>query len=329
MRLVRDPESAAGVDQPERRAGRQGEPAGGADRRRDVRDERPCVEDVRRAEGVEPEQVQVRRGDRAPRRLGEVRGVHPELAGPVVADEADPLEPGVLRDRRPQQDRLDPARVRRDRLEACQLAGRLDGDRADPGRDRRGELVVALARAGHHDPIRGDPRPARGHQLAAGGDIGPEPQPAEELDDREGRVRLDRVGEVDPRRQDGLERRHLALDDVEVVDVERRPEVRRQVLRRRARRAAPRGGSRCAPAADRDAAGRRARGSSEGAFERDPRRGPGVAILDQQRDRRRTARAAPRTAPWRTRDPGMTTASGGTASGASDVPSRIRPRTRS
>ncbi len=131
--------------------------------------------------------------------VGEVRGVHPELAGPVVADEADPFEPGLLRDGCPQEDRLDPAHGRRDRLEACQFAGRLHGDRADPGRDRRGELVVALARAGHHDPIRVDPRPARGLQLAAGGDVGPEPQPAEELDDREGRVRLDRVGQVDPR----------------------------------------------------------------------------------------------------------------------------------
>ena len=258
-----------------------GQTAGGADRRRDVRDERSCVEDVRRPEGVEPEQIQVRRGGRATRRLGEVRGVHPELAGPVVADEADPFEPGLLGDRCPQEDRLDPARGRRDPLEACQLTGRLDGDRADPGRDSRRQFDVALARTGHHDPIRGDPRLSRGHQLAAGGNVGPEPQTTQEFDDREGRVRLDRVRQVDPCRQDGLERRHLALDDVEVVDVERRPEVRRQFLRGRARRADPRGRSRCAPAADRDAAGRPGRGSSECAFERDPRRGPRVAILDQ------------------------------------------------
>ena len=44
------------------------------------------------------------------------------------------------------------------------------------------------------------------------------------LDDGERRVRLDRVGELDHGRQDGPERRDLALDDVEVVDVERRAE---------------------------------------------------------------------------------------------------------
>ena len=142
-------------------------------------DECPGVEDVRCAERVQSEQVEVRRRRRARGRCREIRRVHPELPGAVVADEADPLEPGVLRDGCAQEDRLDPARLRRDRLEACQLAGRLDRDRADPGRDRRRELVVALARAGHHDPLRRDPCPARGRQLAAGGDVGPEAEPAQ------------------------------------------------------------------------------------------------------------------------------------------------------
>ncbi len=54
-------------------------------------------------------------GDATARRArgGKVVRVHPELASPVVADEPDPLQPGVLGHRRPQQDRLDPARLRR------------------------------------------------------------------------------------------------------------------------------------------------------------------------------------------------------------------------
>ena len=59
----------------------------------------------------------------------------------------------------------------------------------------------------------------------------PAPEPAEVGDDGQGRVGLDRVGEIDDRRQDGAQRRDLAVDDVEVVDVQRRPEAGRQLLR--------------------------------------------------------------------------------------------------
>jgi hypothetical protein len=49
--------------------------------------------------------------------------------------------------------------------------------------------------------------------------------------DRECRVRLDRVGNLDARRQGRPEGVDLALDHVEVVDVERGAESRREVSR--------------------------------------------------------------------------------------------------
>ena len=147
MRLVRDAEAAAGVDEPERDPGPEREPAGSPDRRRDVLDERAGVEDVRRPERMQPEQLEMRRGDRSCRRCDEVGGVHPELAGAVVADEPDALEPARSETAARSRTGWTRARARGDRLEPGELAGRLDGDRADPGRDRGTQLVVALARA--------------------------------------------------------------------------------------------------------------------------------------------------------------------------------------
>jgi hypothetical protein len=189
-----------------------------------VRDQRTRVEDVRGTEGMQPEKLEMWRRDGPPRRVRQVRRVHPELAGSVVADEADPLQPRTLGDRGAKEDRLHTPRICGDPLQACQLSGRLHGDRADPGRDRGGELVVALARAGHHDAIRGDPGAAGGLELTTRRDIGAEAEATEVVHHGECRVRLDRVCQVDPWRQDRPESRHLALDDIEVVDVERRPE---------------------------------------------------------------------------------------------------------
>ena len=117
----------------------------------------------------------MRRAGRQPRGGDEVGGVHPELAGAVVADEADSLEAGVLAHGGAEHHRHLAAGVRRDRLEACQLAGRLDGHGADPGLDGGPQLVVALARSGHDDPGRLDPGPEGRGQLPGRRDVGAEP----------------------------------------------------------------------------------------------------------------------------------------------------------
>ena len=96
--LVRDPEPAARVDEPERRSPwPSASSAGRPDGRVDVLDERAGVEHVRRPEGVESEQVEVRRRDRPAAADAQIRRVHPELAGAVVTDEPDALEPRTLR----------------------------------------------------------------------------------------------------------------------------------------------------------------------------------------------------------------------------------------
>ena len=87
-----------------------------------MRDERPRIEDVRGTERVQPEQLEMRRADRAARRIDEIRRVHPELARAVVADEPDALESGVLGHGRPEHHRLDPTDLRGDRFEPRELA---------------------------------------------------------------------------------------------------------------------------------------------------------------------------------------------------------------
>ena len=111
VRLVRDPEATAGVDEAEARPDAHRQSPREADGGGDVLDERRRIEDVRRAEGVDAKEVEVGRRDGMRRCRREVRAVHPELARAVVADQPDALEPGVLGDRRAQEDRLDPAGV--------------------------------------------------------------------------------------------------------------------------------------------------------------------------------------------------------------------------
>ena len=123
VRLVRDAEPTAGIDEPERRADAQRQAAGRPDRRRDVAEQCAGIEDVRRAERVEAQQVEVRRPTAPLGRLHEIGRVHPELAGAVVADQPDPFEAGVLGDGGAEHDRLDPTEPRGDRLEPRQLAG--------------------------------------------------------------------------------------------------------------------------------------------------------------------------------------------------------------
>ena len=111
VRLVRDPEAAAGVDELDGRAGAPARDVAqlGPSRRRARRGGR--VEDVRGAERVEAEQLEMGRRRRPCAALAARSArVHPELAGAVVTDEPDALEPGVLGDRGAQQDRLADAR---------------------------------------------------------------------------------------------------------------------------------------------------------------------------------------------------------------------------
>ena len=166
----------------------------------------------------------------------------------------------------------------------------------------------------------GDPRAERRGQLAAGRDVGAEAQPAEVRDDGQRRVGLDRVGELDRRRQDGRQRRDLAVDDVEVVDVERRAESLGELVRVADRRAAPRGGSRCGPAVGRDAVGRAIADAHRSASSSATRAAvPGVAVLDEERDRDRSP-CSSANAPPSGRARGRRPRPAGTASGASGVP---------
>ena len=180
---------------------RQRQAARGPDRRRDVLDERAGVEDVRRAEGVEPEQVEVRRGDRACR----ADATRSAASIPNLPAPSSPTR--RTRSSRACSETAARSRTGWTRPAVAAIASSRASSPGDstvtartPAATAARELVVALARAGHHDPVRRRSRPGSdGRELAAGRDVGPEPEPAEVRDDRERRVRLDRVGELDAR----------------------------------------------------------------------------------------------------------------------------------
>ena len=90
-----------------------------------------------------------------PRRIDQVRRVHPELAGAVVADQPHALEPGHLGDGGAKHDRLAPAGGARDPLEPrrARRATRRSPRGCRPRRAASSSLV-ALARSGHDDPLR-------------------------------------------------------------------------------------------------------------------------------------------------------------------------------
>ena len=161
VRLVRDPQAAAGVDQPKGRAGRQREPPGGADSRRDVRRRAPR-----------------RRGCSTPRRRGARAGRDAARPPPVAPNPRGPPRPSrTCRPRRRRRGGL--ARVghaprrppaggpagpgpRRAAIRSRRASSPGDSTVTAriPARTAARELVVALARAGHHDAVRGDPGPA-------------------------------------------------------------------------------------------------------------------------------------------------------------------------
>ena len=75
---------------------------------------------------MEPKEPEMWRRGRAVARRDKIRRVHPELAGPVVADQAHPLEARSLPDGHPQEhgNRWRPLAARRgQRLQPCQLVG--------------------------------------------------------------------------------------------------------------------------------------------------------------------------------------------------------------
>ena len=109
----------------------------------------------------------------------QVGGVHPELARPVVADEPDALQPRRLGDGRAEQDGLAAPEPLGDPREPPQLADRLDGHDPHARLDRGVQLLVALAGAREHDPVRGEARPEGVAQLAARGHVGAQAGPGQ------------------------------------------------------------------------------------------------------------------------------------------------------
>ena len=115
----------------------------------------------------------------------QVARIHAELAGAVVADEADTFEPRRLPHPRPDEDRHPAAGGSGDRLEPLELAARFDGHGTDIRLDGGAELRLALAGTGEDDS-RGRDAGAEGErQLATRCDVRTEAQPAQVADDRE------------------------------------------------------------------------------------------------------------------------------------------------
>ena len=104
VHLIRDAQPAAQVDEPERHAHRGRERSRRPEGLVRVGHQRIRVEHVRGTERVEPQQPEMWRRGRAVARRDEIRRVHPELPGSVVADQAHPFEAGSLADGHPQED---------------------------------------------------------------------------------------------------------------------------------------------------------------------------------------------------------------------------------
>ena len=140
----------------------------------------------------------------ASRRAGAERlSVHAELAGPSVADDPDGLRRRSDPEGHPQEHRRAPARARR-RCASSRASS--PGDSTVTAR-RPASTAATSSSSRLPGPVnttsgRVDAGPADELELATRGDVRPEPERAEVGDDRQGRVRLDRVGQVEARRQD-------------------------------------------------------------------------------------------------------------------------------
>src|SRR5439155_23059372 len=107
-----------------------------------------------------------------------------------------------------------------------ELFERLHVERTDPGLHGRPDLVLALADAGEDDLARGDNRLEAFGELAARDDVGAEPLGRDDPEDCERVVGLDRVTrQVGDARERLFERPNAFTEAVEVVRVERRPDL--------------------------------------------------------------------------------------------------------
>ncbi len=200
--LVRDPEAAAGIDQPEREARLAGELGRELDGRRDVAGERLGVEQVRRAERVDAQRLEPRARRRPPPRpTRRSASSIPNLPAPSSPTSRTRSRRVGLRRQRPQQDRLEPAqRPRRSRPAGAARHATRRSRRGRPASTAAAQLLVALAGAGDDDAVRRRSRPA-GRGAARRPTRRPRPGPcrAGAEDGEQVRVGLDGEREVERR----------------------------------------------------------------------------------------------------------------------------------
>ena len=212
VRLVRDPEAAAGIDQ--LAAGSRPRPraaAAAATVASTCAASAAASSTFDAPNACSPDRVEPGRGDRLRRGGSQVGRVHPELAGAVVADEPDALEARRLGHGCAQQDRLAPAQRLGDRAPAAAAPPRDSTvTTRTPASTAAAQLVVALAGPGDDDAVRLEAGAQDVAQLPARGDVRAEPEADEVAHDREAGVRLDGVGEVDGGRQGATEGLDLA-----------------------------------------------------------------------------------------------------------------------
>ena len=111
-----------------------------------------------------------------------------------------------------------------------ELSGRLDVQRANARREGRPDLLAALPDTREDDLSCRNPGAERLEQLSAGDDVGAEPVVGSDPEHCERVVRLDRVADdVRCAREQSLEQRRPRSERLRVVDVERRPDVSRDL----------------------------------------------------------------------------------------------------
>ena len=302
---------------------------------------RPRVEQVRRPERVEPQRLELGRRDRLCARPPAGRDRPSRTCRPRRRRPAGPAPgaPPPVTAARSRTGCRSPEALG-DPRQPPQLAGRLDRDRPQAGLDGRRQLVVALARAREHHPVRGEAGP-RSTWRSSPPDATSAPRPSAGQVPQDGQVRvgLHRVGEV----EGGRGARRGARPP---GGRRRRGRRRRTACRKRAARsggASPArrpvaqnlvAGGAGGPRRDGGTTARRGRTGSwtmliAGRSPGRPGRRSGVAVLDQQRGPTPTARGPRRTRRRASRARHDHGTPGGTTSGASGVPVITRLRTRS
>ena len=236
--------------------------------------------------------------------------VHPEFSGTVVADQPDAFESCGRTNGGPQQDRGASAQPGRDGLQARELAGRFDGDCPDAGSDRSSQLPVPLARPREHDVLWLDTRSLGQLELPARRHVGTEAKRAEVPHHGQRGIGLHGIREIERRWHDRPQSLDLTSNRVEVVHVERGPELLGECLRVRPSQAhrpfgTSRIGRRQPEHAHRRAASSATRASVPGS------RSLTITAVDSDNP------CSSANGPSIAREPGTTTLPGGTASGSS------------